>query len=139
MESNKTDPVRPTPAIFDWNREYFSEDAVYRTQTCEDCGQAVRYPRIICPFCWSSNLVYKTIDTTARLYSWTVVHRPKVEYFELRAPVLIGAAQFSDGDVIVAGIVNYDGRPLEMDMPVQIVMEKVDGAIALPQIELLTE
>ena len=45
-------------------------------QHCEDCDNAVFYPRALCPHCWSERLVWKDASGRGRLKSFSVVHKP---------------------------------------------------------------
>lgn len=64
------------------NRE--APGAVYRRyldagmlgfQRCEDCGKAIFYPRILCPFCGGDALVWEASAGRGTVYAATTVHR----------------------------------------------------------------
>ena len=43
-------------------------------QTCEDCGAVAFYPRIVCPNCGSSHIIYKASGGKGCIYTRTVIY-----------------------------------------------------------------
>lgn len=57
--------------------QYFAalEEGRFQIQRCEDCGDAIFYPRIVCPHCGSDRLAWFEPEGRATVYSTTVVRR----------------------------------------------------------------
>lgn len=57
--------------------QYFEalKAGIFRIQRCEDCGNAIFYPRIICSHCGSDRLAWFAPEGKGTVYSTTVVRR----------------------------------------------------------------
>lgn len=46
-----------------------------RFQHCSECERAVFYPRVLCPFCGSESLEWRTSTGEGTVYATTVLHK----------------------------------------------------------------
>lgn len=90
----------------------------FLTTQCQDCGDKTFPPKIVCPKCWSDNLVWIRPGITGTLYSWTRVHAgPAV--FQALQPYYLGIIDLDDDiriacPIIPAGIDICCGARIEM-------------------------
>lgn len=52
-------------------------------QRCQGCGEAVFYPRVICPACGSDALVWETSGGRGTVYATTAIHRRSGEPYNV--------------------------------------------------------
>ncbi|HUH38136.1 MAG TPA: OB-fold domain-containing protein [Spongiibacteraceae bacterium] len=86
---------------------------------CDDCDQAVWYPRPACPVC-QARLYWKLLGGHATLLSWTVVHRPVNPVFTTPyMPALVVPVEAPRAR-LVTRLVDCDGADLQCDMPLTV-------------------
>ena len=59
------------------------ESGVFGYQRCAGCGAAVFYPRVLCPFCGSADLVWETSSGRGVVYATTAVYRRESEPYNV--------------------------------------------------------
>jgi uncharacterized OB-fold protein len=74
-----------------------------RLQRCSDCGRALFYPRVVCPYCFSDQLSWFTASGTGTVYSCTVAHRAFGE-FAGQAPYTIALIDLVEGPRMLSRI-----------------------------------
>lgn len=52
------------------------DQGVFEIQVCEDCGKYVFYPRMMCPYCGSHQLLWSKPSGLGTVYSTTCVRTP---------------------------------------------------------------
>src|SRR5260370_8464073 len=64
------------PTIEDESREYWDAAADGRLliARCGSCGRVHHYPRVICPHCWSEDVVATEASGRATLYTYSTVY-----------------------------------------------------------------
>lgn len=100
-------------------------------QRCEECERAYFPPRPHCPRCGTSRVTVFPASGRARLYSYTIDH------INLRdgSPVAVGVAELEEGVRMMCNLLEVDQTPeaLQLDMPLQVVFQKINDEITLPQ------
>jgi uncharacterized OB-fold protein len=90
-----------------------------RLQRCSDCGRAVFYPRVVCPYCFSDQLSWFTASGTGTVYSCTVAHRAFGE-FAGQAPYTIALIDLVEGPRMLSRITSSGrcriGDQVELDI-----------------------
>lgn len=102
-----------------------------RLQRCDDCRQTYFPPRPFCPACASRKVSVFAASGNATLYSYVIHHRPVPGF---TAPYAIAVVELEEGPRMMTNIVGCPQTPeaLELDMPLQVVFEKLDDRITLP-------
>jgi len=113
-----TDVLKPQPRINELTRPFW-EGANKRKlmiQRCArpDCGKAVFYPRVCCPFCKGAELNWFEASGKGRVISHSTVHRTHHDGFNTEAPYVFAAVALDEGPCVYAQIPGapVDGRSL---------------------------
>jgi uncharacterized OB-fold protein len=102
--------------------------------TCDDCGEANWYPRMVCPFCASMSVNYVESSGLGTVYSYTVVRRGSGPFRE-KAPYMLAMIELDDGPIMMSNVVGTDPESIEVGMPVEVTFERAgdDGEDAIPR------
>lgn len=103
-------------------------------QRCRESGKAYFPPRPFSPFTGSRDVEVFEASGKAKLYSYVINHRP-ARGFEDIAPYAIAVVELDEGVRMMTNIVDCEQTPeaLELDMPLEVVFEKVSDTITLPK------
>lgn len=100
-------------------------------QRCDECGKPYFPPRPFCPVCASSSVSVFRASGRGRLYSYNINHRPAPGF---TPPYAIAVVELDEGPRMMTNIVDCPQTPaaLQLDMPLEVVFERLDDDIALP-------
>ena len=100
-------------------------------QRCRDCDTAYFPPRPICPTNSSSDIEIVKASGKAKLISYMINNR---QHPSFDGPYAIAVVQLEEGPFMMTNIVNCEQTPeaLVLDMPVEVVFEKINDDITLP-------
>jgi len=103
-------------------------------QRCRESGKAYFPPRPFSPFTGSRDVEVFEASGKATLFSYVINHRP-ARGFEDIAPYAIAVVKLEEGVQMMTNIVDCEQTPeaLELDMPLEVVFEKVSDDISLPK------
>jgi uncharacterized OB-fold protein len=103
-------------------------------QRCRESGKAYFPPRPFSPFTGSRDVEVFEASGRAKLFSYVINHRP-ARGFEDIAPYAIAVVELEEGVRMMTNIVDCAQTPetLELDMPLEVVFEKVSDDISLPK------
>lgn len=105
-----------------------------RIQRSKQSGEAYFPPRPFFPGDPSHEVEWFTASGKGVLYSYVINQRP-APGFENEAPYAIAIVQLDEGPRLMTNIVECEQTPeaLQLDMPVEVVFEKVTDDITLPK------
>jgi len=123
---------RPRPAITRDNAFFFEAAREHRlvAQRCSSCGELRHPPQPGCPSCRSLDWEEQEVSGSGTVYSFVVVHHPKVPGFDY--PLVVALVELEEGLRIVA---NIDGAPPEavrIGMPVCVGFLDDGGDLSIP-------
>jgi uncharacterized OB-fold protein len=128
-------PGRVTPD----NAEHFEGLAAGKLllPRCERCGAVIWYPRHFCPACGSLEVGWFEASGRGTLYSFSIVRRGQGAYAEA-GPYVLAYVELAEGPRVMTNLLV---DPEEFDVisigqPVQMVIEKADGAPPLVRFKL---
>ncbi|MCB1444367.1 MAG: Zn-ribbon domain-containing OB-fold protein [Rhizobiaceae bacterium] len=103
----------PGPTETDLTAKFWrgAENGKLLIQRCEDCGEAVFYPREICPHCWSGNLKWIEASGGGRLKSFSAVYKPGHPGWGPVAPYFVGLVELDEGPTMLSHILSPGGAP----------------------------
>lgn len=104
-------------------------------QQCQDCQKFIFYPRAICPHCLSINLAWTPSKGRGRVYTFTVVYRSDLPGFETELPYICAIVELEEGPRMSSNIINCPVGEVRIDMPVEVVFEKITPEISLPKFQ----
>jgi uncharacterized OB-fold protein len=105
-----------------------------RIQRCRDCEQFYFYPRPLCRYCFSRNVVWQTVSGRGRLHTFTINYRPRPDG-PFAGPYVIAIVELDEGPRLMTNLVGVEPDPAQLrcDMPVEVVFEPLDDDITLPR------
>ena len=101
-------------------------------QRCDDCRKAYFPPRPFCPKTGSRDVEVFKASGKAVLWSYVINHRPRPDMGT--EPYAIAVVKLEEGPTMMTNIVNCSQTPeaLVLDMPLEVVFEKMSDTISLP-------
>jgi uncharacterized OB-fold protein len=73
------------------------------------------------------------VSGRAEVASWTVCHPPVLPAFADRAPYNAVVVQLEEGPFMVSNVLGVANEDLEVGMPVDLELVKIDDELTLPQ------
>jgi len=118
-------PTPETQHFWDGTRQH-----ELRLQRCDACGRIYFPPRPFCPACASRSVTVFAASGKAVLHSYVIHHRPVSGF---TPPYAIAVVELAEGPRMMTNIVDCAQTPeaLQLDMPLEVVFEKLDDEITL--------
>ncbi len=135
MLTSRSKPV-PTPEtkhFWDGTRE-----RRLLLQQCESCSHIYFPPRPFCPRCSERKVKVVQASGRATLYSYVISPRPAPGF---EPPYSIAVVTLEEGPRMMTNVIGCPQTPqaLQLDMPLEVVFEPLDGDITLPLFRPLQE
>ena len=109
-----TSVLKPQPRVSEIARPFWdaANEGKLLIQRCAspDCGRAVFYPRVCCPYCKGADLVWIEASGRGRVISHATVRRTHHDGFNAEAPYVFAAIGLVEGPLIYGQV---PGAPLE--------------------------
>jgi uncharacterized OB-fold protein/acyl dehydratase len=99
-------------------------------QKCAGCGELHHPPRPMCGRCQSVKWESVRASGEGTVYSFTVLHHPKIPGFEY--PLVCAVIELAEGTRLVSNVVGCDPDDVRIGMPVALSIENVDEEMKLP-------
>ena len=128
-------PARPLPRMDGMHGDFYRECARQGRlvfQRCEACGTLRHPPRVLCAECSSDQVSWVPSEGRGTIFSWTVTHQAPHPAFAGQVPYAVVVVELEEGVRIVASLRDLDPAQLELDLPVEVVLEEVSEDVALP-------
>lgn len=104
---------------------------------CVDCGfyrNPVSITANICPGCGSRTPgEWIKASGKGKVHTYTVVHRTFDPAFEPLLPYIIVIVELDEGPRYLANMQECKPEDMKLDMPVEVVFEKINNQMMLPQ------
>jgi hypothetical protein len=101
-------------------------------QRCASCGAWRHLPRHLCARCGSSQWSWQPSSGRGRIHSWTITHQTPIRAFADRVPYAVVVVEMEEGVRLVSGTRGIENAELAIDLPVEVVFERVTPEVALP-------
>jgi len=104
-------------------------------QRCNSCGNALFYPRGLCPTCFSSELTWQPISGKGVVHAFTIVYRHPSPAFQADIPYVVALIELDEGVRMMSNLVGVPADPehVKVGLPVEIVYEDINDEITLPK------
>ena len=123
---------RPRPAITQDIAFFFEGARQHKLliQRCTGCGTLRHPPLPACAACRSFE--WDTLEASGRgeVFSFVVVHHPKVPGFDYPLPIAL--VELEEGTRLVADLVGVDPADVRVGMPVDVEFYEADDELTLP-------
>lgn len=125
--------VTPEP-VEELNRQYwqFCNQGRLCLQHCRVCGNWQHIPRYLCGKCHGEQLEWAEVSGRGRVYSWTVTRVALHPAFAAQVPYAVLLVELEEGARMLAGLKNLSIDRVELDMPVEVVFERMNENVAMP-------
>jgi len=125
---------RPVPQPEGLAAEFYARCAEGRLcfQRCAECASWRHLPRYFCPQCGSARWTWEPSTGRGRVYTWTVTHQAMHPAFAAETPYAVVVVEMEEGVRLVSRVRGLAPERLEIGMPVEVELEAVAPAIALP-------
>lgn len=100
-------------------------------QECTETKKKVWPPRFISPFAPGAKLEWVPINTKGKVYTFNVVYRGFLPYFEEKVPFAMVVVELEDGVRMLGHAVGIDPEEVKIGMEMEAVFEKVNDKITL--------
>lgn len=126
---------KPLPKLTDVSEKYWrsARNHEFLLQKCENCGETIYYPRMVCPKCLSSHLGWIRASGRGTVYSYSIVNRPPSKEFSEDVPYILALVELAEGPKMITNIVNCEPGKVEIGMKVEVVFDDVTEDISLPK------
>lgn len=129
----KLDRVRPASSIDTEPYWQACREGRLLYQVCDECGETVFHPRVICPYCLSSSLEWRQSSGRGRIYSYSVQHIPLRAEDKGFQPRALGIAALEEGFFLFTEFLTNDVETIRIDMPVRVEFVPQDDGYTLPK------
>ena len=126
---------KPLPAMSGLAGEFYQscQRGELRFQRCSSCNAWRHVPRELCPECGSANWSWEASSGRGRVFTWTVATRAIHPAFEHDVPYAAVVIGLDEGVRLLSMMVDCPPDELTMDMPVEVVFERVSAEVTLPK------
>lgn len=131
--------ARPLPTPTDLTLPYWeaARHGQLFVQQCRHCTKHQFYPRSFCMHCMSEALDWVEASGKGQIYTYTVNRRGANSYMAEHTPYVVAIIELEEGVRLMANIIDSRLEDLAISKPVQVVFEKVNDEITLPQFKLV--
>ena len=133
----RKDYKKPLPHVDEENRWFWEACARHELylQKCSACHAVRFYPRALCPSCLSSETEYVRASGRAEVYTFTVTYQNQAPGFRDELPYVMAYVELDEGPRILTNIINTSLDAVRIGLPVEVVFEDIDEALAIPKFQ----
>lgn len=105
-----------------------------RFPQCSRCRRFHWYPAVRCPYCHSSDIEWRAVNSPPRVYTWTCVRRPLGPLFAIRGPHIVALVEFAEapGIHLVTNLVGCRAEEVYIGMPLEVVFQRINDRLVMP-------
>lgn len=130
---------KPEPAITPETKPFWdaAKNKEFMLVKCVDCGfyrNPVSITANICPDCGSRKPgAWVKASGKGKVHTYTAVHRTFHPAFERELPYILVIVELEEGPRFLANMREITPDEMKLDMPVEVIFEKLTDDIMLPQ------
>lgn len=99
-------------------------------------GPLFFYPRPICPYTGSDDLIWVEVSGRGRIVSFSIVHRPNHAAFNAEAPILLAEIELDEGATMLARIVGCNAAEVRSGARIELASQGDGRPYPLPAFRL---
>jgi len=99
---------------------------------CNACGEHYWYPRVLCPYCHSTDTALVRAAGRGTVYSYTVVRKAAGEY-AAATPFVLAFVELEEGPRMMTNIVCADPDSVRIGDRVEVLFDDTGAGCALPR------
>lgn len=130
--------MKPLPSLTGLNGEFHRRLAAtgeLAFQRCDGCGLLRHPPRYACASCGSSAWSFARVEPRGRVHTWTVTHQALHPAFAAETPYAVVVTELDCGVRLVTGLRGAKPSALRLDLPVDVILERVSDEVVLPYVQ----
>jgi uncharacterized OB-fold protein len=137
MLADRQAPPRMEPPVTELTQLFWdaTRDKSYLVQRCSNCGRAVAFPRVSCPFCASTHLTWQPASGKGTLYSFTIDHKQANPIEGASGPYVVAMIDLEEGARVMSNLVNCPLEACKPGMSVSVTWEALSDGRNLPIFE----
>jgi uncharacterized OB-fold protein len=105
-------------------------------QQSREGGPLFFYPRPICPYTGSADLIWTEVSGRGRIVSFSLVHRPNHPSFNEEVPIVLAEIALEEGASLLGRIVGADAAAIETGMSLELLPPEEGRRYPLPAFRL---
>ena len=129
MSANQTKGPRKiiSPQPHDYTKPYWeaANEGRLLVRKCQACDEAHHYPRTLCPFCGSDDLIWLSATGTGTIYSFSTL-RVGPE------PYTIAYVTLAEGPTMMTNLVECDPQSVQIGQKVSVVFRPSEQGQLVP-------
>ncbi len=130
------DYTKPIPDPDPTNQVFFdgANEGKLMLPRCTTCNKVHFYPRVICPYCHSSQIEWFEASGTGFIHTYAVQHRAFGGWAD-EAPFVTAYIDLAEGDrifTVLRGVDPEKPEEIEIGAKVQVEFEQATDDIAIP-------
>lgn len=141
MTTNVETKQKPLPVPDELTSPFWAAAREQRllVQRCKSCGHFNHPPRGQCDICVSEDLEFREVSGRGKVYSYTLMYQRNVPGFENELPYLNVAVELEEQPdlVLITNLVDATPEGVKIGDPVEVVYQRVNDEITLPQFRLV--
>ena len=106
--------------------------------TCRACGKPHLPPGPVCPFCFSTDMVWQAASGRGQISSWTIVHKAWFPAFKDETPYNVVQVELDEGPRLTSHIVGAGEQKLQIGQRVEVVFNDIDDELTLHGFRIVT-
>lgn len=111
-------------------------DGKLKLQRARAGGPLFFYPRPICPFTGSDDLIWVDVSGQGRIVSFSIVHRPNHPAFNAEAPIILAEVELDEGATLLARIVGCSAADVKSGARIALAPQGDGRRYPLPTFQL---
>lgn len=129
---------KPQPVIDPDSKPYWDALREHRLalKYCSACLRHHFYPRELCPYCHSDQLVWRDAGGHGTIYSFTIARRAATPAFSGDVPYAIAVIDLDEGPRMTANILTNDVETVRIGQRVTISYDDVTDTLTLARFRL---
>jgi hypothetical protein len=132
--------TRPIPVPNEWTKPFW--DAAKRNtlelQRCQSCGHFQHPPYATCVQCMGIDLKFEPVRSGGAIYAYTIMYHTGDKRFASVVPYASIVVELDDapGALLAGNLLEADYTEAKVGRRVEIIFEKLNDDITLPQFRL---
>jgi uncharacterized OB-fold protein len=141
IDTDATPELLPSGRVATYEAPFWAgiRDGELHAQQCDSCGRYQHYPRLVCRYCHSQSLTWRTLAGEGAVYSFSVVHRAP-DAFRSIVPYVVAVIDLDEGLRMATRVVTTEPAQVRIGSRVRVTYTAEAGAqsaVPLPLFELV--
>jgi uncharacterized protein len=132
--------TRPIPVPNEWTKPFWdaARRGVLELQRCQSCGHFQHPPYATCTQCVATDLKFEPVRGAGTIYAYTIMYHTGDKRFASAVPYASIIVELDDapGALMAGNLLEADYTEAKVGRRVEIVFEKLNDDITLPQFRL---